>query len=171
MILKARYGGLDKAGESTDFNPYFGTDVGICSIVKPQLSFNQSLDNLPFWSKLFGPKENIQAGAEVGKANGLTVLIDAETYDYTYHLRAGEGFKVTIYYIQGGPSMMFLSDKVEKILKGSLDSIPSPSTSVKIQIMGGKVCLRCKGKTLLGVVNKLLKTKSLLTSPINVLPY
>ena len=42
--------------------------------------------------------------------------------------------------------------KVEKILKGSLDSIPSPS--VKIQIMGGKVCLRCKGKTLLGDVNK-----------------
>ena len=38
--------------------------------------------------------------------------------------------------------------KVEKFLKGSLDSIPSPS--VKIQIMGGKVCLRCKGKTLLG---------------------
>ena len=60
---------------------------------------------------------------------------------------------------------------VEKILKGSLDSIPSPSPSVKIQIMGGKVCLRCKGKTLLGVVNKLLKTKSLLTSPSNVLPY
>ena len=47
--------------------------------------------------------------------------------------------------------------KVEKILKGNLDSISSPS--VKIQIMGGKVCLRCKGKTLLGVVNKLLKTQ------------
>jgi len=46
------------------------------------------------------------------------------------------------------------SVKVEKILKGSLDSIPSPS--VKIQIMGGKVCLRCKGKTLLGIVNKFL---------------
>ena len=30
--------------------------------------------------------------------------------------------------------------KVEEILKGSLDSIPSPS--VKIQVMGGKVCLR-----------------------------
>ena len=60
--------------------------------------------------------------------------------------------------------------KVENILKGSLDLIPSPSLSLKIQIMGGKVCLRCKGKTLLGVVNKLLKTKSLLTSPSNVLP-
>ena len=36
--------------------------------------------------------------------------------------------------------------KVEKILKGSLDSISSPSPSVKIQIMGGKVCLRGKAK-------------------------
>ena len=36
--------------------------------------------------------------------------------------------------------------KVEKILKDSLDSIQSPSPSMKIQIMGGKVCLMCKGK-------------------------
>jgi hypothetical protein len=41
---------------------------------------------------------------------------------------------------------------------------------VKIQTMGGKICLRCKGKTLLGVVNKCLKTKGLLTSPSNILP-
>ena len=53
--------------------------------------------------------------------------------------------------------------RIEYILKGSLDSIPSPSLSVKIQIMGGQVCLRCKGKTLLYIVSKLLKTKSLLT--------
>jgi hypothetical protein len=38
-----------------------------------------------------------------------------------------------------------------KILKRSLDLIPSPSPSVKIQIMCGKVCLRCRGKTLLGI--------------------
>ena len=58
--------------------------------------------------------------------------------------------------------------KVEKILNGSLNSISSPP--LKIQNMGGKVCLRCKDKTLLGVVNKLLKTKSMLTMPTNVLP-
>jgi hypothetical protein len=58
--------------------------------------------------------------------------------------------------------------KKEKILKCSLDLIPSPSPSVKIQIMGGNVC---KSKTLLGVVNILFKTKSLLSSPSNVLPY
>ena len=35
--------------------------------------------------------------------------------------------------------------KVEKDRKSHLDLIPSHSPSVKIQIMGGKVCLRCKG--------------------------
>ena len=59
---------------------------------------------------------------------------------------------------------------LEKNIPGS-PLIPSSSPSVKIQIVGGKVCLRCKGKTLLGVVNKLLKTERLLTSPSNVLPY
>ena len=44
------------------------------------------------------------------------------------------------------------TDKVAKILKGSLNSMPSPLSSLKIQIMGGKVCLRCEGKTLLGLV-------------------
>ena len=48
--------------------------------------------------------------------------------------------------------------KVEKTLKGSLDSISSPSASVKIQIMGGKVCLKCKGKTLLGENKKFVDT-------------
>ena len=48
-----------------------------------------------------------------------------------------------------------VSSKVESFLKGSLISIPSPSPSVKIQIMDGKVCLRCKGKTLLGFCFKM----------------
>ena len=61
--------------------------------------------------------------------------------------------------------------KVKKIEEDRPDSIPSPSPSVKIQIMGGKVCLRHKGKTLLGVVNKLFVFKSLLTTPSNVSPY
>ena len=60
-------------------------------------------------------------------------------------------------------------DKVEKILKGSLDSILSLLPSVKIQIMGGKVCLRCKSKILMGVANKLLKKTSLLTAMFSLL--
>ena len=53
MVLEASYGRSSKSGAAADFNPYFGTDVGICSIVKPQLSFNDSLDGMPFWEKLF----------------------------------------------------------------------------------------------------------------------
>ena len=57
--------------------------------------------------------------------------------------------------------------KVKKILDDSLDLIPS--LSVKIQTMGGKVGLRCKGLTLLGDVSKNFCAKSLLTTPSNVL--
>ena len=46
--------------------------------------------------------------------------------------------------------------KVEKTVKGSLDSIPSPSSSVKIQIMGRKVSF---------------EKKSLLTMPIPFLTF
>ena len=66
--------------------------------------------------------------------------------------------------------IMSSSGKVKKNQEDSLDSIPSPSPSVKIQIIGRKVYLSCKGKTLLGVVNKLFVFKSLLTMPSNVLP-
>ena len=55
-----------------------------------------------------------------------------------------------------------------------------PSPSVKIKIIGGKIyskyvigqniCLRCKGKILLGDINKLFVFKSLLIMPSNVLP-
>ena len=45
---------------------------------------------------------------------------------------------------------------------------PITLPSVEIQIMGMKVCLRCKGRTLLAVVNKLFVFKKILTSPSNV---
>jgi hypothetical protein len=49
--------------------------------------------------KLFGQENlGITPGSEVGKANGLSILLDAETYDYTYHLRAGEGFKLSVHH-------------------------------------------------------------------------
>ena len=56
--------------------------------------------------------------------------------------------------------------KVEKILRGSLDFIPSPSPSVKIQIMGGKVCLRCEGlgKSSKYALNSQLQALQILTN-------
>ena len=43
--------------------------------------------------------------------------------------------------------MRLVLSKVEKILKGKLDLMPSPLPSVKVQIMGGQVCLSRKCKT------------------------
>ena len=40
-----------------------------------------------------------------------------------------------MYFVPAGDKK---TDKVKKILKGSLDLIPSPSPSVKVQIMDGK---------------------------------
>ena len=62
------------------------------------------------------------------------------------------------------PVCIWLDFKVEKILKVAWIQFHH------LEIMGGKFCLRCKGKTLLGIFHKLLKAKSLLTSPSNVLP-
>ena len=69
------------------------------------------------------------------------------------------------------PALLVYQSKVENILKCILDSIPSPSPSEKIQIKGGKVCLRRKGKTLLGILNKRFVFKNLLTTSSNVLPF
>ena len=106
----------------------------------------------PFWRPLLTPLQPFRK-----------VLLLRQKYKRFYI--------VNCKYTQNKSSVTRLFVKVEKILKVSLDLFLSPSPSVKIQIMGRKVCLRCKGKTLLGIVNKLLKTTSLLTSLGNVLPY
>ncbi len=58
---------------ATNFLPFFGTDIGLCSLVKPQLNFNASLQHLSFSEKMFGPKgqaasysREIRPGAKVG---------------------------------------------------------------------------------------------------------
>ena len=58
--------------------------------------------------------------------------------------------------------------KVKKIKEGCLDLIPSPSPSVKIQIMGGIIGLTF---SIGGHFCFAFVFKSLLTSPSNVLPY
>ena len=87
-IVSASYGGKEIPENATDFLPFFGTDIGLCSIVKPQLSFDSKYDNLTYAQKLFGVNKisyarNIKPGTKVGKANGLVLLLDAETFDYT----------------------------------------------------------------------------------------
>ena len=58
-----------------------------------------------------------------------------------------------------------IPSKVEKILKGSLDSISLPSLSVKIQIMDGKVCLITSSKLSRQLFEFSLKVKVMRSNP------
>ena len=55
-IISARFGKKYSRTNATDFLPFFGTDYGFCSLVKPQLNFNDSYNHLSFARKMFGPK-------------------------------------------------------------------------------------------------------------------
>ena len=81
-------------------------------MIKPQLAFNRSLDAVPYWHKIFGKHNwDVSRGAEVGKANGLSMLLDAETFDYTFHLKAGEGFKIAVHHHLGEYDLAKLPDR------------------------------------------------------------
>ena len=96
--------------------------------------------------------------------HSLTMLTKFYTFfDHQFSVNNGEGIPLLLKFIHSEKatklskiSTVDLNIKVEKILKGSLYLIPSPSPLLKIQIMGGKVCLSCK-------------VLEALTSPSNVL--
>ena len=58
-------------GNVTDFNPYFGTDYGICSIIKPQLAFNRCV------ASILSPKKTVPTR----KSDG-TKIIGGKTIKY-----------------------------------------------------------------------------------------
>ena len=59
-----------------------------------QISFNKSLFDLPFETVMKDYSNTIEPGIMLGKENGLTLMLDAEVYDYAFSPQRGEGFKV-----------------------------------------------------------------------------
>ena len=55
-VISASFGAHVLPVNATDFLPFFGTDFGFCSLIKPQLNFNANYSSFPFSTKLFGPK-------------------------------------------------------------------------------------------------------------------
>ena len=47
----------------------------------------------------------IDPGVKVGKENGLTLLLDAEVFDYTFHRHVSEGFKIAVEHHLNQPLM------------------------------------------------------------------
>ena len=117
--------------------------------------------SLSVFEPLWRPGQHLGAKSCIcASKNSILDFDPYETKEEVFFQSSSSVF-LRIFFSQTRHSLFFM--KVLNIPPNdSLDSIPSLSPSVKIQIFGGKVCLWCKGKTLLGIVNKLLKTKSLL---------
>ena len=64
---------------------------------------------MPFASLMTNYSKTIGPGIQLGKENGLTLLLDAEVYDYAFSPQKGEGFKLGIHYHMDQP-IMALSD-------------------------------------------------------------
>ena len=105
FLLQASFGNRTKDGTYPDFIPNFGTDYGICSIIRPQIAFDPALEHLHFKKKSEEAKRYTKKGAEVGRRNGLRILLDAETFDYSFHLKASEGFKIAVHHHLDQPIM------------------------------------------------------------------
>ena len=127
-------------------------------IIEIVLLFSTKFSKLNIWHSLISNEILIFFDSKSNKFQEKYFFISLEKFKWEKYVNCSYKFGLSFAYMWICTS----ASKVEKILKGSMDSILSPS--VKIQTMGGKVCLRCKGKTMLGIVNKFLKTKSLLTS-------
>ena len=103
LIVKARFGNEERLGSHPDFVSQYGSDYGICSQFFPQIAFDAQY-NGTFWDKnMLG--HLVTKGAAVGKENGLSLLVDAQSFDYMYHLNAGEGFKLAVHHHKSMPIM------------------------------------------------------------------
>ena len=60
-----------------------------CSLVKPQITFDDKLEKEPFSTLMQENTKNIKKGINLGKENGLSLLLDAEVYDYAFSPQKG----------------------------------------------------------------------------------
>lgn len=88
------------------------TDHGECSRILPQIVFThrEDLQNKSYiYRMLLAPFKWIHPGARVGPSNGLSLVLDSEIYDYSYHLHPGQGFKVAVHHPFDFPIMKLTS--------------------------------------------------------------
>ena len=87
VVLRAKYQQFSKDIEKfTSLLPFFGTDYGLCTLIKPQITFNEELENVPFEELMRNYTQTIKPGIQLGKENGLSLLLDAEVHTFILSL-------------------------------------------------------------------------------------
>ena len=108
---RVRSGEIITVGHQIVFTSSY-TDLGVCCKIFPQLDFDDPLtrniilkdyksliNNLANinWCKLlwrFSDKQflDIESGAKNGQKNGLSLLLDVDSFEYSYYPRSAKGF-------------------------------------------------------------------------------
>ena len=79
VVLRASYRRVAKDTDTfTSLLPFFGTDYGLCTLIKPQITFDSRLKEVPFEILMKNYTKTIKPGIQLGKENGLSILLDAE---------------------------------------------------------------------------------------------
>ena len=82
VVLRASYRRVYKdVKKYTSLLPFFGTDYGLCTLIKPQITFDPDLADVPFSDLMTNYTKSIKPGIQLGKENGLSILLDAEVSD------------------------------------------------------------------------------------------
>ena len=55
------------------------------SLIKPQITFNESLDNIPFQTLMTDYSSTIGPGIQLGKENGLSLLLGKNMPDFPHN--------------------------------------------------------------------------------------
>ena len=77
-------------------------------------------------------------GANVAKINGLSLLLDAETFEYSHPLEIGEGFKISIHHHFDRPTIALQVLHTLGRADGSRDSVVKVT---RVLGMWGRECL------------------------------
>ena len=59
-------------------------------MIKPKITFDKKLDDVPFANLITDYSKGIKRGIQLGKENGLSLLLDAEVYDYAFSPQKGK---------------------------------------------------------------------------------
>lgn len=81
----------------------YRTSQGFCTHIRPHVFWNPSFRNLSF-DEMIRSHEELNT-SHIGDTSGLTILIDAEVWDYAHSMEKAAGFKLYIHHFRDHPAL------------------------------------------------------------------
>ncbi|TRY80077.1 hypothetical protein TCAL_09326 [Tigriopus californicus] len=81
----------------------YGTSQGFCTHIRPHVFWNPNFRNLSF-DEMIRSHEEVNT-SNIGDTSGLTILIDAEVWDYAHSMEKAAGFKLYIHHFRDHPAL------------------------------------------------------------------